>query len=170
MGRFISRLCKRALPFFKLMKKKCLFEWTSEADAAFEDLKRYLMSLPVMAGCWTEEFKVYLLRGTLPEKEEDIERIVREATAYCGQDGELYLRRPNDVSQRCISEEQGRELLADIHVGGCRRHSSSCTLVGKVFRSGFYWPTALNDATELVRSCEACQFHAKQIHQPAQGV
>ena len=24
--------------------------------------------------------------------------------------------------------------------------------------------------TELVKSCEACQFHAKQIHQPAQGL
>ena len=36
-------------------------------------------------------------------------------------------------------------------------HSSSPTLVGKAFRSGFYWPTALNDATELVRACEACQ-------------
>ena len=38
------------------------------------------------------------------------------------------------------------------------------------FRNGFYWPTALHDATELVWSCEACQFHAKQIHQPAQGL
>jgi hypothetical protein len=40
----------------------------------------------------------------------------------------------------------------------------------KAFRSRFYWPTTLNDAIELVRSCEACQFHAKQIHQPAQGL
>ena len=68
---------------------------------------------------------------------------------------------------RCISREQGNELLADIHSGDYGHHSSSRTLVGKAFRSGFYWPTALNDATELVRSCEACQFHAKQIHQPA---
>ena len=30
--------------------------------------------------------------------------------------------------------------------------------------------TALKDATELVKSCEACQFHAKQVHQPAQGL
>ena len=28
----------------------------------------------------------------------------------------------------------------------------------------------LNEAAELVRSCEACQFRAKQIHQPAQGL
>lgn len=42
--------------------------------------------------------------------------------------------------------------------------------MGKVFRSGFYWPRVLNDAIELVRSYEALQFYAKQIHQPAQGI
>ena len=42
--------------------------------------------------------------------------------------------------------------------------------MGKAFRSGFYWPAVLNDAAKLVRSCEACQFHAKQIHQPAPGL
>ena len=49
-------------------------------------------------------------------------------------------------------------------------HSSSRTLVAKVFHSGFYWPTVLNDAAELVRSCEACKFHTRQIHQPTLGL
>ena len=48
LGRFISKLGERALPFFKLMKKKGPFEWTPEADRAFQDLKRYLTSPPVM--------------------------------------------------------------------------------------------------------------------------
>ncbi|XP_020177869.1 uncharacterized protein [Aegilops tauschii subsp. strangulata] len=128
---------------------------------------RPLLALKPQEGCWTEEFKTYLLRGTLPEKEEDAERVARHATTHCIRDGELYRRRPNDVSLRCISKEQGCELLADIHSGDCGHHSSSRALVGKAFHSGFNWPTTLNDATELVRSCEACQFHAKQIHQPA---
>ena len=82
-------------------------------------------------------------------------------------DGDLYRGRPNGIALRFVSVVEGRELLFDIHAGECGHHSSSCTLAGKDFRSGFYWPTALQDATELVRSCEACQFHAKQIHQPA---
>ena len=48
LGRIISKLGERALPFIKLMKKKGPFEWTPEADAEFQDLKRYLTSPPVM--------------------------------------------------------------------------------------------------------------------------
>ena len=48
LGRFISRLGERALPFFQLMKTKGPFEWTEEADKAFQDLKKYLTSPPVM--------------------------------------------------------------------------------------------------------------------------
>ena len=128
------------------------------------------MALEPQEGCWTKEFKEYLTQGTLPEKEEDAEHVAQQAMAYCIQDGELYRKQPNDVSLRCISREQGNKLLDDIHGGDCGHHSSSRTLVGKAFRNGFNRPTALNDATELVKSCEACQFHAKQIHQPAQGL
>ena len=47
LGCFISKLGERALPFFKLMKKKGSFEWTPKADAAFQDMKRYLTSPPM---------------------------------------------------------------------------------------------------------------------------
>jgi hypothetical protein len=47
---------------------------------------------------------------------------------------------------------------------------SISTLVGKAFRHGFYWPTALQEAAEIVKSCKACQFHAKQIHTLAQAL
>ena len=50
-------------------------------------------------------------------------RVARQATAYCIQDGELYRKRPNDVSLHCISREQVKELLADIHGVECGHHS-----------------------------------------------
>ena len=129
-----------------------------------------LLTVEPQEECWVTELRRYLTQGILPEKEEEVERVARQATAYCIKDGELYRRRPNDVSLRCIPREQGKELLADIHGGDRGHHSSSRTLVGKAFRSGFYSPTTLNDAVELVKACEACQFHAKQIHQPSQGL
>jgi transposase InsO family protein len=85
-------------------------------------------------------------------------------------DGDLYRRSSSGILLKCISREKGRDVIADVHGGECGSHASSRTLVGKAFRQGFYWPTALQDAVELVRRCEACQFHAKQIHQPAQAL
>jgi hypothetical protein len=35
-------------PFFKLLRKYGPFVWTKEADEAFQELKRYLTSPPVM--------------------------------------------------------------------------------------------------------------------------
>jgi hypothetical protein len=62
---------------------------------------------------------------------------------------------------KCVHSATGRQLLDEIHVGQCGVHVASRTLVGKAFRSGFYLPTANNDAVELVQKCEACQFLSK---------
>ena len=64
LGRFISKLGECALPFFKLMKKKSPFEWTQEAEEAFQDLKRYLTSPPVMVAPRPREPLVLYLAAT----------------------------------------------------------------------------------------------------------
>jgi hypothetical protein len=48
LSRFISRLAERALPFFKLMRASGPFTWTEEAERAFQEMKQYLTSLPVL--------------------------------------------------------------------------------------------------------------------------
>jgi hypothetical protein len=48
LGRFISKLGVKGLPFFKLLKKSDKFKWTDEADLALEELKTFLMTPPVM--------------------------------------------------------------------------------------------------------------------------
>ena len=48
LGRLLSRLGERALPFFKLLKKSGPVEWTPEAEEALQSLKRYLASPPVL--------------------------------------------------------------------------------------------------------------------------
>jgi hypothetical protein len=69
---------------------------------------------------------------------------------------------------KCILRSEGLELLQEIHGGECSNHAASANLVGKAYRSGFYWPTTLADAQDLVWRCKGCQFFAKQHHVPAQ--
>jgi hypothetical protein len=61
LGRFIARSREKALPFFKLMKRTGKFVWTPEANKAFTELKRYLMSLPIMvAPTFREPLLLYI--------------------------------------------------------------------------------------------------------------
>jgi transposase InsO family protein len=82
-------------------------------------------------------------------------------------DGELYRRAASDILQRCVPVPQGRELLRDIHAGVCDHHAAPRTLVGNAFRQGFYWPTAVAGASEIVRTYEGCQFYARKSNLPA---
>ena len=47
LNRFVSRAIDKCLPFFCTLKKS--FEWTVECQQAFEDLKAYLSSPPLLS-------------------------------------------------------------------------------------------------------------------------
>jgi hypothetical protein len=55
-------------------------------------------------------------------------------------------------------------------LGGLRSSRSASSPSWKAFRQGFYWPTAVADATRIVRTCQGCQFYARQTHLPAQAL
>jgi hypothetical protein len=42
--------------------------------------------------------------------------------------------------------------------------------VGNVFHQGFYWPTTVADANEVVRTCEGCQFYARKTNLSANAL
>jgi hypothetical protein len=84
---------------------------------------------------------------------------------------ELYRKATSTgVLMKCILRSEGLQLLTEIHGGECGCHAESANLVGKAYRSRFYWPTAMTDAEDLVKRCKVCQFFAKQQHLPAQAL
>uniref|UniRef100_A0A2N9EWZ5 Integrase catalytic domain-containing protein n=1 Tax=Fagus sylvatica TaxID=28930 RepID=A0A2N9EWZ5_FAGSY len=57
LNRFVSRSTDKCLPFFKTLRKA--FQWTEECQRAFEELKVYLTSPPLLSPSQTEE-ELYL--------------------------------------------------------------------------------------------------------------
>jgi ribonuclease HI len=121
---------------------------------------------------WQTPYLQYLHRGELPLDRTEARRLARRAKSFIllGDGKELYHCSPSGILQRCISITEGQELLQEIHSGACGHHAAPRALVGNVFRQGFYWPTAVADATRIVRTCQGCQFYAKQTHLPAQAL
>jgi hypothetical protein len=121
---------------------------------------------------WQTPYLQYLHQGELPLDRVEARRVARRTKSFVllGDEKELYRRSPSGILQRCISVTEGQELLREIHSGACGHHAAPRALVGNAFRQGFYWPTAVADATRIVRTCEVCQFYAKQTHLPAQAL
>jgi hypothetical protein len=65
---------------------------------------------------------------------------------------------------KCITPDEGYVISQDIHVGICGSHVGARSHIGKTYRQGFFWPTAVSDVDSLIRRCEGCQFFARQKH------
>jgi ribonuclease HI len=107
---------------------------------------------------WRDKYIAWMDRGELPSDRSEARCIARMAKSFTLVDGELYKRAASGILQRCVPIPQGHELLRDIHAGVCGHHAAPRTLVGNAFHQGFYWPIAVADASEIVRTCEGCQF------------
>jgi hypothetical protein len=105
---------------------------------------------------------VYLDNQLISDDNIEIEHIARKCRMYHLIDGVLYRHGANDIMMKYISKDEGSQLLQDIHSGVCRVYSSWCSIVGKAFRHGFYWPTAKDDAMKIVTRCKEFQFFQKQ--------
>jgi ribonuclease HI len=125
---------------------------------------RVLLALARQEGVeWIRELKAFLVSSKLPKDESEAERIVRQASGYCVKDGDLYRHRSEvHIKSPGPRAPQGhprwRVWASCLCFNPCRE--------GVSYR--FYWPSVLWDTAEMVKRCKACQFHAKQIHQPAQ--
>jgi ribonuclease HI len=118
-------------------------------------------------GDWCDKYIAWMDRGELPSDRSEDKCIARMAKTFALIDSELYKHAASGVLQRCVPIPQGRELLRDIHAGVCGHHVAPRTLVGNAFRQGFYWPTVVADASDIVRTCEGCQFYARKSNLPA---
>jgi transposase InsO family protein len=119
---------------------------------------------------WRAKYLAWMDRGELPTDRSEARRIARMAKSFTIIDGELYKCAASGIVQRCIPIPQGRELIRDVHAGVCGHHAAPRTLVGNVFRQGFYWPTTVTDANEVVRNCKGCQFYARRTNLPAHAL
>jgi hypothetical protein len=115
---------------------------------------------------WKVAFIDYIqehkLLPSIDPKSSEATRILQRSKRYVLVGGKRYKRgSASGILMKCVRTEEGKEILQEIYEGVCRNHAASRTLVGKAFRSCFYWPTALEDAEALVRGSTNCQFFGK---------
>jgi hypothetical protein len=124
---------------------------------------------------WREAYIDFIRDQRLPAgmdaRSAEAVRVMHRSKGFILVDNKLYRRGARSrVLLKCITKEDGYDILREIHEGVCGNHAASRTLVGKAYRAGFWWPTAVSDAEDLVRRCQNCQFFGKQSHVPAHSL
>ena len=104
---------------------------------------------------WRNEIINWITDEKLPTDNNKAITIARRSKGYVLVGDKLYKRGSHSgVLMKFIPREEGKGILDEIHSGVCGNHTASRTLVGKAFRAGFYWPTALMDAKILIKQCK----------------
>ena len=110
----------------------------TKEDLAVPDPEAQLVAALHVIPDWTLLFLAYMTRGELPEDETLARQVTRRSKSMTISDGEIYHRSVTEAFQRCVSPEEGQEILREIHEGDCGHHAGSKSLVAKAFRHGFY--------------------------------
>ena len=117
---------------------------------------------------WMTPIISYLQDGHLPQNTEEAKKIKKRAARFTILNDALYKRGFSMPYLKCVDEEEARYILEEIHRGVCGDHVGPRSLVNKVVRTGYFWPTMQVDAAEIVKRCDKCQRYGNVQQLPAE--
>ena len=117
---------------------------------------------------WIDPIWDYIIDGSLPDDPKEAAKIRVRSARFTNHKGSLYKRGFFTPILKCIAGKDTEYVLREVHDGICGNHIGARALAGKVLRQGYYWPTILKDATDLVKKCRICQEHAKISRLPSE--
>ena len=90
---------------------------------------------------WMTQILSFLQDEWLPQDVEEARRIRKRAARFAILNDTLYKRGFSMPYLKCINEEEAKYILEEIHEGICGDHAGLRSLVSKVIRIGYFWPT-----------------------------
>ena len=117
---------------------------------------------------WMNPIWDYIIYGHLLDDPKEAAKIRTRSARFTNHKGSLYKRGFFTPILTCIAGKDTEYVLRKVHKGICGNHIGARALVGKFLRQGYYWPTILKDATDLVKKYKICQEHAKISRLPSE--
>ena len=117
---------------------------------------------------WTAPLVSYLKNGVLPDEKEVAIKLKVQAARFVLIKDVLYKRGFSRPYLRCLGMEEANYVMREVHKGTYGNNSESRSLVYKLVRVGYYWPTMQKDAEAYVKSCDKCQRFSNIIRQPTE--
>ena len=104
----------------------------------------------------------------MPNEKEAARKLKVQAARFVLIKDVLYKRDFSHPYLRCLGNEEADYVMREVHERICGNHSGSRSLVHKLVRAGYYWPTVKADVEAYVRACDKCQRSSNIIRQPTE--
>ena len=95
---------------------------------------------------WATPIMSYLKDGLLPEDKEEARKLRVKAVRFVLMDEMLYKKVFSQSYLKCLTPDKFHYVLRDIHEGACGNHSGAKSIVHKIVRAGYSWPSMQADA------------------------
>ena len=115
---------------------------------------------------WTTPLASYLKNGVLPDRKEAARKLKIQVARFVLIKDVLYKIGFSCPYLRCLGTEEADYVIREVHKGICGNHSGSKSLVHKLVRVVYYWPTMQADAEAYVKAYDKCQRFSNIIRQP----
>ena len=92
---------------------------------------------------WMTPIISFLQEGHLPQDADEAKKIKKRAVRFTVLNDTLYKRGFSMPYLKCVDEDEDEDeyILEEIHEGICGDHAGPRSLVSKVIRTGYFWPT-----------------------------
>ena len=158
-----NRISSLAVKFVQIQREEneCVNRLAKAASAEFMSASKQVLSFVQISSLiddgaqmqeinveenWTTPLIAYLRSGILPDGKDAARKLKVQASRFVLIMDILYKRGFSQPYLRCLSHDEVDYVMREVHEGICGNHLGAQSLVHKLIRAGYYWPTMLKDA------------------------
>ncbi|GJW13784.1 reverse transcriptase domain-containing protein [Tanacetum coccineum] len=108
---------------------------------------------------WMTQIVKCLEEGIWPEDDNEARTLRMKIGQYVMEEGIMFKKSYLSPMLRCVGLLQANYIIREVHEGACGMHARAQSVVVKIMRQGYYWPSMHRDTKEVVDICDSCQIH-----------
>ena len=112
--------------------------------------KVYPVEADIEGADWRTEIRNFLSDPSQPTDK----KIKYKALKYVLLDDQLYYKTIDGILLRCLNEGEAKVVMSEVHEGICGTHQSAHKMKWLLRRTGYYWPTMLEDCFKYYKGCQ----------------
>ena len=125
-----------------------------------------ILSSETLTNDWRVEIANYLKNPS----QKVTRRLRYKSTKYVLLDDQLYYKTVDGVLLKCLNQEEAKVLMGEVHEGICGAHQLAYKMKWIICRTGYFWPTILEDCFEYYKGCQNCQCFGNIQKSPASAM